>query len=504
MIFLAIDGYFLLAQIEEFKALLLNSKLRKINGESANSLSLEFFIFGKKYYLLFNISPNKAHMRLINETKNEENYNFLNVLKKEIINSTLTEIRSYKKDRVVLFEFLKNDPFLGQIKKTLVFEVMGRNSNLILIDDNFFIIDSLKKVFNEDKRSILPNIKYEFYPTVKKIFTEEKLKTVTSPNELFYTYMGFSKEFAEFIYKNKLNPDNLSIKPTIYINNKISFHAYDLFLKGEKMTFPDTSSLLNYYYELTTKSDDFLIKLLLKQEKELIKKINNLNTELLKNKDYEKYKTLADEIYMSDLNLNKHYEKFNSYELDIKLSLNENAQKLYKNYKRLKNSLDFLNQQITKTKERLAFFQDLIENYDIFNKDDLADLKIELQELGLIKEKKKKAKPKNKYLIYKLENATCLVGKTSKQNEEIFTLLAKGEDLWFHVKDYPGAHVILKGEKTEKNINFAAQQALLNSPLKSTKKGYVDYTKVKFVKKIKARIGFYVNYKNNQTLFVTL
>src|SRR5690554_3469988 len=499
-----IDGYFINAQVKELNEILLNARLRKINGESDNSLSLEFFTSGEKVYLFFNVSPNKAHMRIISNTKGNADYNFLNVLKKEIINSTLTKIKKHKKDRVVVFEFQKSDPFLGPVKKYLIFEVMGRNSNLILINNNFIIIDAMKKIFNEDKRSILPNIKFEFYPTKKEVFTFEKLKHLNNPNDLFYNYMGFSKEFAEFIYNNKLNPDTLKLSPTLYKLNKLSFHAYDLLCEGEKHVFKDTSSLLSYYYDLTLKSDDFLIKLLLKQEKRLIQKINNLNTELLKNKDFEKHKTLADEIYMSGLDLNTHYNKFKNFDIDVKLSLNQNAQKLYKDYKRLKNSLDFLSQQIKETKESLTYFQDLIANYNTFSKDDLDDLKLELSELGLIKEKKKKKKQQNRFLSYSLDNATCIVGKTAKQNEEIFSTLARGEDLWFHVKDYPGAHVILKGEKTEQNINFAAKQALLNSPLSKLEKGYVNYTKVKYVKKITNRVGFYVTHKNSKSLFVSL
>lgn len=501
---MAIDGYFISAQVKELSSLLLNARLRKINGESDNSLSLEFFTSGKKVYLLFDVSPNKAHMRIISSPKGNVDYNFLNVLKKEIINSTLVNIQQHKKDRVVLFEFQKSDPFLGQIKKWLVFEVMGRSSNLILVNNNFTIIDAMKKIFNEDKRSILPNIKFEFYPTEKDVFTFEKLKEINTPNDLFYNYMGFSKEFAQFIYNNNLNPDALKITPTLYRNNKIFFHAYDLLLKGEKHVFNDTSSLLSYYYDLTLRADDFLIKLLLKQEKRLIQKINNLNTELLKNTDFEKYKEIADEIYMSGLDLNKHYNNFDNFAIDVKLTLNQNAQKLYKDYKRLKNSLDFLNYQIKDTKEKLTYFQDLIANYNTFNKDDLQDLRVELSGLGLIKEKKKKTKQQRRFSSYQLDNATCIVGKTAKQNEEIFVTLAKGEDLWFHVKDYPGAHVILKGEKTEQNINFAAKQALLNSPLSKLQKGYVDYTKVKYVKRMTKRVGFYVTHKNSKSLFVSL
>ena len=85
-------------------------------------------------------------MRLISDTKKNENSNFLDVLKKEILNATLTDIKQHKKDRIIFFEFLKSDPFLGLVKKTLIFEVMGRNSNLILVDDKHVIIDAIKKV----------------------------------------------------------------------------------------------------------------------------------------------------------------------------------------------------------------------------------------------------------------------------------------------------------------------------------------------------------------------
>lgn len=501
---MAIDGYFLNAQIKEFESLILQGRIRKITDEAKHSIGLEFFNFGKNINLLFSTSPNSAHMRTVNELKGKASSNFVNSLRKELSNAVLIKIEQYKKDRIIFFEFNKNDPFFGPVKKTLVFEVMGRNSNLILLDDNNIIIDAAKNIFNEDKRSIIPNIRYEPYPTSKKEFSFDDLNILTSPNDLFQQFMGFSKEFSEYIYNNHLNPNELIINPTIYIDKRISFHAYDLNLKGEKLTFKDTSSLLEQYYKLTLKSEDFLIKLLLKQQKRIHIKLNNLTNELIKNEDYEIYKNTADLIYSSHLDLNSYHEEFNGQKLDGNLTLNENAQKLYDTYKKLKGSLEFLNLEINKTKEELEYFDDLIASYDSFNKDDLVDLNVELTELGLIKEKKRKEKAPKKYLSYKLNEAKCLVGKTAKQNEEILSKLARGDDLWFHVKDYPGAHVILKGNKTEENIQFAAKKALENSPLKQLERGFVEYTEVKYVKKIKERIGFYVSYKNAKTIFVTL
>ena len=97
-----------------------------------------------------------------------------------------------------------------------------------------------------------------------------------------------------------------------------------------------------------------------------------------------------------------------------------------------------------------------------------------------------------------------MVGKTAKQNEYLLSVLARGNDLWFHVKDYPGAHVILKGEKSEQNIMFAAKKALEYSSLATLLKGNVNYTLVRNVKRIKDRPGFYVSYKNEQTIYLSI
>ncbi len=501
---MAIDGYFLNAQIKEFEKKLINGKLRKISGLTMHLIVFEFFTRGKKETLLFNFSPNSAHMRLINESKGDYHLNLLNILKKELLNSTLLNIYQYKKDRIIFFEFSKADPFLGKLKRTIVFEVMGRNSNLILLDEQDIILEAAKKMFNEDKRSILPNIKYELYKTTKKEFKFSNLKEINEPIYLFNNYMGFSKDLAFYVYNNKVDIDNLDIKPTLFKGDKILFHAYDINLSDEKVSYDDTSSLLNAYYDLTTKSDDHLYKLIVNQKDKLQIKLNNLNGQLLKNKDYENLKDIADMIYSSGLNLNSYQKDFNGYPLDEKLTLNQNAQKLYKDYKRLKNSIDFLNEQIAITNNSFIYFDDLIKAFKNYTKDDLTDLTVELSELGLIKKKKVKQKAPKKYLTKKLKNATIYIGKTSKQNDELVNRIAKGDDLWFHIKDYPGAHVILKGEKTEENILIAARKALIHSSLKNPDKGYINYTKIKYVKKIKDRPGFYVTIKNEKTIYISL
>ncbi|NLN50873.1 MAG: fibronectin-binding domain-containing protein [Acholeplasmataceae bacterium] len=499
-----IDGYFIERQIEEFLPQLKLGKTRKISGLDKHTILFEIYRKGQVLNLIYNFSPNAAHMRITNNLKGSFNSSFITLLKKELLNTTLKGIKQYKKDRIVFFEFEKSDPFFGKIKRILVFELMGRNSNLILLDEENIILDAANKRFNEHLRSILPKLPYEVFPTTKKEFKFTDLTNYHSSDELFYNSLGFSRELAAFVYNKRVNLTNEPTKPTLYVNQKNIFHAIDLKLPGKKKEFPSTSLLLEYYYSITLKSDDYLIKLLTKEHHKQTTKLTKLSEQLKANKNYDFYRLTADKIYSSSLNLDSRHSEFEGLKLDYNLTLNQNAQALYKRYRKMKNSLEHLTGQIKKTKNLINYYSDLIANFSFYNNDDLTDIKQELINLGVIKHSKKTSKSPTKYLSFQLEGGVCLVGKTAKQNEYLLSVLARGNDLWFHVKDYPGAHVILKGEKSEQNIMFAAKKALEYSSLATLLKGNVNYTLVRNVKRIKDRPGFYVSYKNEQTIYLSI
>lgn len=503
---MAIDGYFINGQIKEFQPILENGKLRRIISQDKYQVIFEIFNNGKTYKLLFDVSPNSSHFRLVNDTLKAVDSAFVESLKRVLLNSTLNVISQYKKDRIIYFDFTKRDPFTGEVNYRLIFELMGRNANLILVDSNNIILDAFNKRFNENKRSIIPNAVYEEFPTTKKEFKAEDLKEIESPLILFKNYLGFSKDLAEYIYLTKKDPLKLEFNPTLYQGIKKSFHIYDLYLEGKKTSFKDSSSLLEAYYDLTIKSDDYVITVLNKELRKQTSKLTKLNQDLENNSSYEKYKELADLIYSSGLNLNQRYSEFNNISIDSKISLNENAQKLYKKYKKLRSSIDYINEQIKITNEVIEYLNDTVNNFSQLSLNEVEYLKEELIDLGIIKKKsKKKAKQQKaiKYLEYKLDNAICFVGKTLKQNEYIYSIKASRDDLWFHVKDYPGAHVILKGEHSKENITFACRQAVINSSLKTQQSAEVVYTEVKYTKRIKNKIGFYVSYSNEKSVNIS-
>ena len=122
----------------------------------------------------------------------------------------------------------------------------------------------------------------------------------------------------------------------------------------------------------------------------------------------------------------------------------------------------------------------------------------ELQDTSIVKDKSKKSKKikKNKtstenqtlhdFLKYTVDGFTVLVGKNNKQNDYLTTKVAKKDDIWLHVKDFHGSHVILKTENkipSQETINKCAKIAKEHSKANQSNNITVDYTYVQYVKK---------------------
>ncbi|NMA06074.1 MAG: DUF814 domain-containing protein [Acholeplasmataceae bacterium] len=484
-----LDGYFVAKLIEEIKLEINNSFLRRIKMPSKRAFLFEFYK-NKPNYLYIDLSSNNPHLRLSENLDNISDSVFISNLKRLLLNSKLVDIVRYKKDRIIKFVFLSSDPFLGNIKRELILEIMGRNSNLILVEDNI-IIDAYLKRFSEIHRSILPKLKYEPFPTEKSIFKFEDLPKYTSSKDLFNKNMGFSMDLATFVYNYKIDIDNEPLKPVKYEDNK--FHAFDLRLDNPTY-YESLSSLLKDVYKKIEPINP-LYKQLNKELKNRENRLKNLKVDLEDNKNYDKYKITADMIYSSGLDLNSKMTEYLENPLDYKLTLNENAQKLYRIYKKKKASLDHLKREISLTELEIKYYSDLITNFDNL---DLDDLKLELNN----KLSRKKKDTKKSHYFYNGNGYQIHVGKSNFQNEYLTHKLANPEDLWFHVKDYPGSHVILRGNISDEAIKKAAYYAAKGSPLKDTSNVLVIYTKVKYVKKIKGMKGFYVSYKNEKGIYI--
>lgn len=511
---MSFDGYFIKALVLELNELLAGGRVKKITQTAKDAFVFLTYNKQKESQLYFDLNPSSSHCCINDEVhSNEQKSQFLMTLKKHLENSVLKEIRQYQLDRVILFDFVLFDTIFGHINKTLIFEVMGRSTNLILLDQENRIIDAYYKHFDPEKRSIINQGLYTFFPSDKVVLDEstyQEFLSLDSPKEISDRFLGISKELSSFFYQNKyrIKPFNLDVKPTLYQGSKRFYHAYDFDYDGSKKHYNYISNLLNEFYQSDNAgSKDQISQIINNQLKKYEQKRLNLLNDYEKNKDYDAYKSFADYIYSIGLDLRDKYESLDHIELDSMKTLNENAQSYYQKYHKYKKSIEPINQQLNITNDYIEYFRDLKDNLSYLNQNDYNDLIEEFKQLDLIKKDIKQPKNKKKtinLLTIKKENATIMVGKSSIQNNHLTHEVAKSNDLWLHVKNSPGAHVVLRGEKTEENLRLAAMLAAYYSPFRNSSSIPVDYTEIRYIKKIKGRPGYYVTYSHEKTIYIDI
>ncbi len=568
------DGLVTKAITFEIKKLLLGGKIQKISQPSKNDIVLNIYSVGKSYKLLLSANNNEARVH-ITERKYENPIsppNFCMVLRKYLNQSKIVDIEQYKMDRVIIFHISSVDEMGFDISNKLIVEIMGKYSNIILTDENYKIIDSIKRVnFKMSSvREILPGLDYKFIESNKINILEsdfsldilkldKNIADNQNPEKLLYeNYLGLSPTIAkELIYKSNIDPrinwvlvsedekqllnDNLyelrnslinnTYSPVLYKNSRKykEFYSFDLSGLGfEKISCKSMSNAIENFYESNKSNDRLrqiknnLLRKINSQIKLVNKKIDILNKNLSKEKNMDSIRMKGDLLAANVNKLNKGYKEiilkdFYNNNKDIKISLDsrknpwENVDSYYKRYKKIKNSIDFAKDDLPKQKNLLEYLNqvsDFVERSESIS--DLDEIKEELIENKIIKNtsrNKKKTKSKSKPMQFKtVDNSNIYVGKNSRQNDYITLKLANKNDYFFHVRNAPGSHVILKTNLLNENdIKIASQPlAASNSSQAKSNKVDVDYTEKKNVNKAKgAKLGM-VYYENFKTVTVNM
>lgn len=567
------DGLVTKAITFEIKKLLLGGKIQKISQPSKNDIVLNIYSIGKSYKLLLSANNNEARVH-ITEKKYENPIsppNFCMVLRKYLNQSKIMDIEQYKMDRVIIFHISSVDEMGFDISNKLIVEIMGKYSNIILTDENYKIIDSIKRVnFKMSSvREILPGLNYKFIESNKINILEsdfsldilkldKNIADNQNPEKLLYeNYLGFSPTIAkDLIYKSNIDPrinwglvsedekqllnDNLyelrkslinnTYSPVLYKNSRKykEFYSFDLSGLGfEKILCKSMSNAIENFYESNKSNDRLrqiknnLLRKINSQIKLVNKKIEILNKNLSKEKNMDSIRMKGDLLAANVNKLNKGYKEiilkdFYNNNKDIKISLDsrknpwENVDSYYKRYKKIKNSIDFAKDDLPKQKDLLAYLNqvsDFVERSESIS--DLDEIKEELIENKIIKNtsrNKKKTKAKSKPMQFKtVDNSNIYVGKNSRQNDYITLKLANKNDYFFHVRNAPGSHVILKTNLLNENdIKIASYLAASNSSQAKSNKVDVDYTEKKNVNKAKgAKLGM-VYYENFKTITVNM
>lgn len=545
------DGLFTHAMIHELNQTLQNGRVTKISQPYPNEVILTIRANRTNYPVLLSANPRYARFQItqIPYTNPAVPTNFTMMLRKYLEGAKLLEIKQLDNDRVVYFEFLTRNELGDKLPLLLSAEIMGRYSNVILINQSTNkIIDTIKHVGMDQNRyrTLLPGATYRQPPTQNKenpfeqeSNTFEKLiqkypnREVLADN-LLKQYQGISRDNA-LALADKLHTSNNYIQafndflamtedpiPTMNGNN------FSIFTDNPNdKKFTTLSEMLDVFYHTKANRDRVqqqggqLLHVIRKNLQRNKKKLKKLSNELKATENADEYRikgeVLTTYLYqikrgMTKITLPNFYD--NNKEITIslsnQLSPSQNAQKYFKKYQKLKNAVTFVNEQIELTKKEVAYLEEIQTQIELATPADLDDIKTELQQEGYIKKKQQKSKRSSRVKINKPESfiasdgTEILVGKNNLQNEKLTLHTAKKTDIWLHAKNIPGSHIIIKSNNPSDETLFeAAMLAAYFSKFRSSANVPIDYVQVKNIRKPNGSKPGFVIYEGQKTLTVT-
>ncbi len=507
------DGFFIYHMIKELNNNLIRSRLEKIYQTSEMSFVFVFYHRGIRNHLKLSLSPHDFGMHLTaSKTRSTVSSQFLTSLKKHLEGSILESISQYKTDRVITFRFASSDFIDGPTEKTLIFEAMGKHSNLVIVKDGL-IIDTFKKMFFIEGRQLLPKAKFEFFPSEKKPFFNIDYYTISSYKELVENYLGISPFLAKYLFENQVNLADIAVNPTRNIELAKDY-AFDIFPDTDNKKHYQSLSQMIDSRELKVASSTSSHQTFIKQQlKKFYTKKDRFDDLLVKASKNLESKHKGDLIYQSGLDLKQHVSSLTvcgtTIVVDPTKTLNENAQLFFKVYQKAKRSIDHLVEQNKKNDALIKLFIEFETYLELSKAESLIDFETALVPFGFKKAQKRPStnkKSKKPHILTIVDNdTTYYVGKNSLQNEYITHKIGRKDDYWFHVKDAPGGHIVVnQSHLSEVVLRTAAMLAAHFSSLKYSSSIPVNYTKIKYLKKIPGAPGYTLRYSNHKTIYIDI
>ncbi len=524
---MAIDGIFVHYLVEELKPQVVGSRINKIY--QPHPLDLLFILRSNNQNLNLFISSNLSNPRIHLTDQKFDNpdkpYTFCTNLRKYLERGFISDISQIDNDRVIKIAVETLNEMGDEITLYLFLELTGRNSNIILTDQNHKIIEAIRhflpSVDADNNRIILPKATY-YYP--QKTKTLNPFSTIPDEEllENCYNLEGCSKAFLdEITFVGSVKRVLAQKAKPVYYPTKPKYHYIFPFkhLDDDYQIFPSISNLLTFIYQDENKTSSVeynTLNTFLKREINKLKsKLKNLNKDRDKALPHleDKKLGLLIQAYMYQIKKgDSSIEVSNFYgnneiiiiPLDPLLDPSANMKRYFTLAKKAENTLKHYEIQTDLTNKEIIYLEGIKEALNYADKIALMEIRQELINGSYLKDNSKKPKKlKVSYTHYNLDDGEIWIGKNNLQNDYLTNHLAKPNDYWFHVKDAPGSHVILRCEElSEKNIRAAAMAAALYSKYHSSSSVPVDYTQKKNVKKIPGLKGCEVTYTNYKTIYI--
>lgn len=539
---MSFDGFFLHHMVEELRRELVNGRIQKINQPFEQELVLQIRSNRQSHRLLLSAHPVFGRIQLTQTTFENpaQPSTFIMVLRKYLQGALIESIEQIENDRIVEITVSNKNEIGDHIQATLIIEIMGKHSNILLVDKSSHkILEVIKHVgFSQNSyRTLLPGSTYIAPPSTESLnpFTikDEKLFEIlqtqeTTAKHLQSLFQGLGRDTANELEKilvsDKLSTfRNFFSQETKPCLTETSFSPVP-FANQVGEPFTSLSDLLDTYYKDKAERDRVkqqASELIRRVENELQKnrhKLKKQEKELLATDNAEEFRQKGellttflhqvpndqDQVILDNYYTNQPI----TIALDKALTPNQNAQRYFKRYQKLKEAVKYLTDLIEETKATILYLESVETVLNQAGLEEIAEIREELIQTGFIRrrqrEKIQKRKKPEQYLAS--DGQTIIyVGRNNLQNEELTFKMARKEELWFHAKDIPGSHVVISGnlDPSDEVKTDAAELAAYFSQGRLSNLIQVDMIEVKKLNKPTGGKPGFVTYTGQKTLRVT-
>ena len=538
---MSFDGFFLHHMTEELRRELLGGRIQKINQPFEQELVLQIRSNRQSHKLLLSAHSVFGRVQLTDTTfENPAVPNtFIMVMRKYLQGAVIEAIQQVENDRILEISVSNKNEIGDSVAVTLVIEIMGKHSNIILLDKaSGKIIEAIKHVgFSQNSyRTILPGSTYLTPPQTgsRNPFTvgDEKLFEILhtedlEPKRLQQIFQGLGRDTATEL-SGRLTADKLKTfraffaSPTQPSLTEKSFSA--LLFSDSKTQMSTLSELLDTFYKDKAERDRVnqqASELIRRVENELEKnrkKLGKQEEELLATENAEEFRQKGELLttFLHQVPNDQDQVELDNYytgekiiiALDKALTPNQNAQRYFKRYQKLKEAVKHLTSLIEETRATILYLESVETALAQASLTEIAEIREELIQTGFIRrrqrEKIQKRQKPEKYLATDGQTI-ILVGRNNLQNDELTFKMAKKDELWFHAKDIPGSHVVITGnlKPSDEVKTDAAELAAYFSKARLSNLVQVDMIETRKLNKPTGGKPGFVTYTGQKTLRVT-
>ena len=559
------DGLTLSAVVFELHSIE-GGRIEKVQQPEKDELLISIHTAGGSCRLLISASPENCRIVLTDEKKNSpvDAPAFLMLMRKYLTGARILNVSQHCGDRIVEIEAESRSELMDTVRLKLITEIMGRHSNIILVDENGLVIDAIRRVTPSvsSARLVLPRIKYEYPPSKEKLepakadaadFIAELGNCVKPGNALAERFYGLSPAVASKLIAALGYPD--------IANEELAERLVDFYSRFSKGSFdpcivksggvslctlpflpPDSqyeryasmSEAVNAYYRLRAAEESVkrrtssYEKVIRNSIAKLEKKLGIFNSAIEDKEETEKLR-LYGELLTANLYLLPQrassalvYDYYSDppkpieIPLDPLLSTADNAQRYYSKYRKGTLAREHALEMIKSTSEEISYLEELLYTLSCCEgESELNEIRQELVLSGYVKEERAKGKngrvtanklpPSKPFCFRSRDGIDILVGKNNRQNDKLTFGIATPEDTWLHTKDIHGSHVIIKkgSDVPDNTLYDAAVLAAYYSKARGSANVPVDYTLAKYVKKPSGAKPGMVIYTHQHTVYVT-